>query len=73
MNDNRDRTQVLCLVEIYLLSFLLVSFNSIGVKWLNWQDGDDDDDDDFEMIRHYMQAGSQGIIDTVAGIPGNNT
>lgn len=28
--------------------------------------------DDFETIRHYSQAGSQGILDTVTGIHGNN-
>ncbi|RWR87387.1 aluminum-activated malate transporter 12-like protein [Cinnamomum micranthum f. kanehirae] len=29
-------------------------------------------DNDTEMIRHYLRAGSQDILGTVTGIPGNN-
>lgn len=41
------------------------------IQWVNC-DCSDSNDNDAEMIRHYLGAGSQDILGTVTGIPGNN-
>lgn len=41
------------------------------IQWVNC-DCSDSNDNDTEMIGHYLRPGSQDILGTVTGIPGNN-